>query len=93
MTPIKFEQANGNLGAPVGWDKGRHGECGSLPIYHAGDQYVSCWRLSWRERLAALFIGRVWLRVVSIGHPPVALHAKRSVFAPTERREPVYRDT
>lgn len=84
MTPISFEEATRTLGAPVGWDKERHGPCGGLPVWHEGDRYVSCWRPSWRERFAILFGGPVWLSVVSVGHPPVAINAKRSIFVPAE---------
>lgn len=33
--------------------------------------FVSCWRLSWRERILALVGGRIWLNVLGNGHPPV----------------------
>ena len=84
MKPIKFDEATRTLGAPVGWDESRHGPCGGLPVWHGGDSYVSCWQPSWRERFAILFGTPVWLSVISIGHPPVAIHAKKSIFVPAE---------
>lgn len=30
---------------------------------------VSCWRLTWRERVKVLFTGRLWLSVCTYHHP------------------------
>ncbi len=49
-----------------------------LPVFTNGEQCVSCWKMSWRERLSALLFGRVWLQVLSgETQPPVAIHAER----------------
>ncbi len=78
MKPIDFEQANKTLSKPEGITDE---ECGSLPVYSNGQQCVSCWRPSWRERLSILFFGKVWLWVWSgRSQPPVALEGKRSPF-------------
>lgn len=51
-----------------------------LPVNYADGQgaMVSCWRLTWREALKALFARRVYLAVMGTRHPPVAMavHAK-----------------
>lgn len=80
MTPTTFVEANKNLG-----DNGYRSEAVtsivSLPVYTDGEQCISCWRMSWRERLSALLFGRVWLHVLSgSNQPPVALTAGRSLF-------------
>lgn len=78
MIPRDFKEANANLQRPYGMTDE---ECGPLPALRDGRVCLSCWRMSWKERLAALFFGRVWLYVHS-GHtqPPVYLEAKRTPF-------------
>lgn len=46
-----------------------------LPVNYADGQgaLVSCWRLTWREALKALFTRRVYLAVMGTRHPPVAM--------------------
>src|SRR3970040_488295 len=36
-----------------------------LAVWSDGEQCVSCWRLSLRERLSALVFGRVWVALLS----------------------------
>ena len=45
-----------------------------LPAYRDKDEgfTVSCWKLTWRERLSVLLTGRTWLWVWGT-HPPVAI--------------------
>jgi hypothetical protein len=77
MSPIEHRFANVTLNAP----DGQEDEVSPLPVYTDGKQCISCWRMNWRERLAALFFGRVWLSVLS-GHtqPPVWLLATREAL-------------
>ena len=69
MIPIRFEEANTTY----------TGEgCGDLPAWHGFDinqkfRIISCWRMTWRERLKALVTGRLWLDIWSTSLPPVAL--------------------
>lgn len=35
-----------------------------LYVWTDGEQCVSCWKMSWRERLSALLVGHVWLNVL-----------------------------
>ena len=76
--PIKFEQANQLVSRPLEMSKE---ECGELYIFSDGQYCISLWQMSWKERLSALFFGRVWLWVYS-GHtqPPVALEATKTIF-------------
>lgn len=37
----------------------------SLPIWTDGEQCLSCWKMSFRERLNALIFGRVWIAVLT----------------------------
>ena len=65
-----------------GWegDKERpHVEDLPAHILHSTGDTISCWKLSWRERLIAIFTGRVWLYV--LGHqPPVYITSHRPTF-------------
>lgn len=78
MEPMRFEQANKDLLKPEGWTDE---ECGSLPVYSDGRQCISLWKMTWCERLSALFFGKVWLYVISgQTQPPVGLMATREIF-------------
>lgn len=61
---------------------------GDLHVQNDGYQLLSLWRMNWRERLSALFFGRVWLGVQGQQHPPVWLSCERDVHerAPVHRR-------
>ena len=77
-TPIKFPEANKELLKPANMTDE---ECGSLWVYNDGRECISCWRLPLRQRLAALFFGRVWLSVLSgYTQPPVWVDCAKTVF-------------
>lgn len=80
MTPKNFKQANRILKGPDGSD------IQDLPSYTDGQQCISCWALTWRERLTLLLTGRVWLYVMS-GHtqPPVCVSAEEPVWSEPTR--------
>lgn len=65
--------------------------CGSLEVYRQPEDQttLSVWEMSWRERFAALFFGRVWVWVHSGGvtQPPLAMTSTRTVFVP--RKGPI----
>lgn len=78
MTPIRFPEANKNLSKPAAMTDA---ECSSLWVYSDGVQCISCWKLSWKQRLKALLFGRVWLSVRSgPTQPPVWLDCDYTVF-------------
>jgi len=78
MEPIQFEQANKNLLKPTEMSDE---ECGSLPVFNDGTQCISLWKMTWRERLSALFFGKIWLSVYSgQTQPPVWLMARNEIF-------------
>lgn len=78
MTPIDFPEQNKTLTKPQGM---ADEECGSLPVYNDGQQSISCWRMTWRERLSALLHGTVWLQVYAgRTQPPVSLSASKTIF-------------
>lgn len=78
MKPINFKYSNHTL-QPSGAEYSDNViGVDPLPIWTDGEQCVSCWRMSWRERLSALLFGRVWLAVLSgYTQPPVCIQASR----------------
>lgn len=43
-----------------------------LPAHQVGDadgSIICCWRLTWRERLAVLFTGTIWHRILTFHGP------------------------
>lgn len=79
MKPIKFKEANKTLLKP---ESMTDEECSSLTVFSDGRECVSCWKLSWRERLSALLFGKMWLGVLSGStQPPVWLACANTVFS------------
>lgn len=72
LLPAGFPEANTTLTAPPGM-----ADCGPLPTWRDGHECISRWRLPWRARVLALLGGDVWLRVVGVTQPPVALEVSR----------------
>lgn len=56
-----------------------------LPAHKTVDGLIiSCWSLSWRERIKVLFIGRIWWSVMTFNHPLQPLMS--SVDSPFTRK-------
>lgn len=68
--PIKFPQVNFTYTKPAEMTKE---ECGDLPCFRSENRTISCWEFSWRDRLRFLWTGKMWLMLISSGHPPVCL--------------------
>lgn len=78
MKPIKFNQANKNLLKP---NSMTDDECSSLWVYTDRNQCISCWKMNWKQRINALFSGKVWLSVMSgCTQPPVWVDCCKTVF-------------
>ena len=78
MKPIKFKQANKNLLKP---ESMTDEECKSLWVYTDGEQCISCWKLTFKDRIKALVFGNVWISVLSgQTQPPIWLDANKTVF-------------
>lgn len=55
-------------------------DCEDLPVYKDGERIVSRWKMSWRERLSALFFGTVFVHVRSPKtSPPIGLRVGRGI--------------
>lgn len=79
MKPVKFKEQNRCLAKPKSMTEE---ECQDLYVYTDEKVCVSCWKLSFIERLKALIFGKVWLGVLSGGtQPPVWLDCTSTVFA------------
>lgn len=85
MKPIKFKEATKNLLRPANMTDE---ECSSLWVYSDGMQCISCWKMSFRQRISALVFGKVWLSVLNgKTQPPVWLDCTKTVFGPTKNGE------
>ena len=62
MEPIEFPEQT------MVWAKDQP-EFRPLPAYSDTAQTISCWQLTWRERFALLWGGRLWLRQMNFGRP------------------------
>lgn len=78
LTAEKFPEASYSLGRPSNMTDD---ECGSLWVYNDGRTCISCWKLTWRDRLIALLTGKIWLGVLSgRSQPPVWVTVGNTVF-------------
>lgn len=79
MIPARISGCTRVLGAPQGWTPETSGPCRGLPIRDeaAGDMpaMVSCWEPTPAELEAINNGGKVYLRIVGVGHPPVMVYA------------------
>ena len=67
MNPIEFDEMNGIAAED-------QPEYLNLPMYRDHEQVISCWKMTWRERVQVLFTGKVWLRL---------LHSEQSKITPS----------
>lgn len=78
MKPITFKYSNRIL-QPSGQEYSEN-VTGVVPlsVWTDGEQCVSCWKMSLRERFSALLFGRVWLALLSgQTQPPALVQASR----------------
>ena len=86
MKPTQFKESNATLTAPQQEYSTDVDAVQPLNIWSNGEQCVSCWKMSWGERLSVLFRGKVWLLVLSgQTQPPVALSITKKFFYEVER--------
>jgi len=73
MEPINFPESNLKLIKPQGMTDE---DCGSLHVFNQEDQYISCWKPDFWDRLSILFTGKIWLWVWGGNtSPPVCVTA------------------
>lgn len=74
MKPVAFIGHDVVLGAPAGWDAGRHGECDGLPVKRQDGKCISIWEFDGAERAAVAHGAPIVLTVFSgATQPPVML--------------------
>ena len=81
MKPSAFEHSNKTL-QPRG-TKYSENVIGVEPIsiWTDGEQCVSCWNMTWRERLSALLFWRVWIASLSgQTQSPIYAEAAKTYF-------------
>lgn len=62
MTPIEFPEQT------IVWAKNQPPYL-PLPAFTDEKQTISCWKLTWTERLKVLFNGKLWLRQMNFSQP------------------------
>ena len=71
MKPVSFDESNKVLSKPITMSDD---ECNPLEVFTDGQECISCWQPTLRERFYILFQGRIWLSVLSgQTQPPVRI--------------------
>jgi hypothetical protein len=83
MIPVKFKEQNGSLVGGPSAEYGTGDDVVDLPVYRGSGMVISCWRLTFWERLRLVLTGNVWLLVLGTNHAPVKL----TTGAPFEAEE------
>lgn len=65
MKPIKFKHCN----IEIAKSQDEYETLHALIIDSPEGYIVSCWKLSFKERIKILFIGKVWLSLMSFNKP------------------------
>ena len=81
MKPSEFKQQNILLVKP---ESMTDEECSSLPAFKYPGGIISCWKMSFWERLKVLFSGIVWVDIVGYTQPPIWLDVENPWKEPRE---------
>lgn len=75
MKPIKFKYQN----TVYSKNQSEYQELPSLKLDTAEGEVISCWKLSFKERIIVLITGKIWLSLMSFNNPltPSFLSTKR----------------
>ncbi len=65
MKPIKFKQQN----KVYAEDQPQYQPLPVLKIDDVEGNVISCWELSFKERLRVLFFGKIWMNLMSFNKP------------------------
>lgn len=83
MRPVPFKYSNKTLNPSGKTYSNNVTGVEPLPIWSDGEQCVSCWRPTWKERLSILLFGRVWLAILSGStHPPAFVDGRKEYLKP-----------
>jgi len=77
MEPIQFKEVNTVFAKD-------QPEYLPLPAYTDGNRVISCWYLTWKERLRVLFTGKLWLHQLTFAQKlqPQLLQVESPTFPP-----------
>lgn len=73
MKPSPFKQQNLVLTKPLDMTDE---ECAPLSVHQHTEGLISCWRPSWRDRLALLFGFPLWMYIRGHQQPAIALETE-----------------
>lgn len=75
MKPIKFKHANTEFAK----DQEEYNTLPALKLDTPEGHVISCWKMSFKERLTVLIFGNVWLNLMSFNKPltPSYMSVKR----------------
>lgn len=85
MKPVKFKEVNATM-MPEEYQSlikahPKEREDGKLPICVLSDGWLSCWKLSFADRIRAVIFGRVWIYNFSPKyHYPISMECMRNIF-------------
>lgn len=65
MKPVNFKHQN----AEFAKNQPEYGTLPALRIDSPEGEVISCWKLSFKERLRVLFLGKVWMSLMSFNRP------------------------
>ena len=65
MKPVKFKHQN----VVFGENQPEYGSLPALRIDGTDGEIISCWKLSFKERVKVLFTGRIWLDLKTFNKP------------------------
>lgn len=65
MKPVKFKHQN----VVFAEDQPEYQQLPALKIDTPTGEVISCWRLSFKERVKIIFTGKVWLSLMSFNKP------------------------
>lgn len=78
MIPVDFKESNFTFGKPEGWTDE---QCLPLTVWKGNcddgtPDIISCWSFSKEDLEEIHRTGRIWLRIVGTGLPPVSLQTE-----------------
>ncbi len=65
MKPVEFKHQN----TVIAKDQPQYMRLPALKIDNPGGEVISCWEMSFKDRLKVLFTGRIWLSLLSFNKP------------------------
>ena len=83
LKPVPFKEANREL-SPLMYAKNHKG----IQVFTDGEQCISRWKLTLRQRLSVLIFGRMWLGIRSgYSMPGAWLDCGRTCFVKEKKRK------